>query len=629
MAEQKSRFTKIVTFILFGFLVLSFGLWGIGDIFRGGGRITHVATVGDREIGVQAYELALRREIRRLQDSANNSLSREQLVALGVEQRALQPLIQQALIQSWAADMGLVVTEQQLLDQIAAEPAFQIDGRFSQQRYELALRDAGYSEQAFLDALSIDILRAHLVDPAKESATLPTSGAERLFAYLAETRVADYLLLPTESFVDLPEPTPEALQEVYEDFSSNFEAPEYRRVTLLHLTPELFSEEVEVDEARARAYFEENRDSYAKPELRSIQLVSYEQQADAEAALAEVQAGRTLEEVAADSGRSPTLLANQSREQLAAVLPDLEQAVFAQAVVEPYGVGESVLGWHLFELTGVLAAKEPNFEQARDQIVATLELQGAQEALDSIAAQVADELSSGATLPEVSEKLNLPLTQIEAIDRNGRDRSGQDIAGLPTPAQFLPEVFQGEIGLETLLVQAADMSWFAFRLDEIVPPAVRPFEEVADQVQELWARVERGRLAKAAAEALAERINGGSATLEDIAVERGSSVTTTEPLDRNETSKDVSPATGLAAALFGIEVGEAVTVDGDTGAVLAMLREVTSSDSTSEPDLFANLTTNLDRAVQSDLVGMMVRSLEQTYTVELNQQALDSINQTF
>ena len=36
---------KIVMTILFGFLILSFAIWGVGDIFRGFGTQT-VATVG-------------------------------------------------------------------------------------------------------------------------------------------------------------------------------------------------------------------------------------------------------------------------------------------------------------------------------------------------------------------------------------------------------------------------------------------------------------------------------------------------------------------------------------------------------------------------------------------------------
>ena len=256
-------------------------------------------------------------------------------------------------------------------------------------------------------------------------------------------------------------------------------------------------------------------------------------------------------------------------------------------------------------------------------------MRGAGEALDSIASQVDEEISSGATLPEVSERLNLPLREIEAIDRDGRGRDGEQVENLPSPAQFLPQVFQAEVGLETLLLQAADGSWFAFRLEEVMPPATRPFEEVEAEVRALWARLERRRLADEAAKALAVRINEQGATLAELAAEREATVQTTQPLARDETSADMTPAAGLAAALFAAEPGQAVTAAGEQGAVVAVLRDVQRTTAGEDAERFGNLTANLKEAVENDFVTLVVRSLQQTYPVEINQQALDSVSQNF
>ena len=45
---------------LFVVLIATFGIWGIGDIFRNRGPDTVVATVADKAIGVDALESALR-----------------------------------------------------------------------------------------------------------------------------------------------------------------------------------------------------------------------------------------------------------------------------------------------------------------------------------------------------------------------------------------------------------------------------------------------------------------------------------------------------------------------------------------------------------------------------------------
>ena len=56
---------RIVISVLFGFLILSFGIWGIADIFRGYGTNT-VAKVGSTEIEVETLRRAYIDEITRL-----------------------------------------------------------------------------------------------------------------------------------------------------------------------------------------------------------------------------------------------------------------------------------------------------------------------------------------------------------------------------------------------------------------------------------------------------------------------------------------------------------------------------------------------------------------------------------
>ena len=48
--KRRNLVTKIVTVVLFSLLILSFAVWGIGDIFRGGSKAQAVAEVGDTVI---------------------------------------------------------------------------------------------------------------------------------------------------------------------------------------------------------------------------------------------------------------------------------------------------------------------------------------------------------------------------------------------------------------------------------------------------------------------------------------------------------------------------------------------------------------------------------------------------
>src|ERR1700730_5012862 len=76
-AAQKGWLGKLIMAVLFGFLILSFGIWGGGGTLR----ITHrevIASVGSREITAPAYRLAFQDELQRLSSRARRNVTAAQ-----------------------------------------------------------------------------------------------------------------------------------------------------------------------------------------------------------------------------------------------------------------------------------------------------------------------------------------------------------------------------------------------------------------------------------------------------------------------------------------------------------------------------------------------------------------------
>jgi len=626
MAQQhKSKLVRFGTLVLFGFLVLSFGLWGIGDIFRGGGQTEVVARVGAQEITRQAYEQSLEREVRALQQSTGQRLSRDQLAAIGIAQRALAPLIQQALLSQVADDRGLVVTQAQLLEQIRREPSFQRNGTFDTEAYRVTLRNANLSEQQFLAMLTQDVARESIFDPLTEAVQVPDAAAKLLFAYLAETRTAQFVLVDSAAMSGLAAPSETELKEVYEDYAADFQAPEYRAITLLHLAPADFFHEVEVTEAEARERYEATKASFDQPEQRALRQVVFDDQAAAETALTELATGKTLDEIATARGSAVAEIALQSKAQLAAVLPALAEAAFALPEGERFGIAETLLGFHLFEIARVEPGKASSFEEVQAQVTDKIRQERATEAMESVATQIDEEFVTGATLDEVAERLSLTLVTIPAIDRDGKDRAGAYVEALPSPPELLPLLFESDdTGLDSLLAQARDGSYFAYRVDSITPPATRPYAEVATQVAALAERLGRDRLAKEKAEALAAELKAKSKTLDQIATENGWTLETSQPMTRFDSEPAKTPAAGLPALLFATAVGEPVTVAADGGTIVAVLTEVKVTKAEDDPERFQNLKDSYRRALVGDMGQQMSIALRDEYPVEIYEQLLEA-----
>ncbi|MGL4281253.1 MAG: SurA N-terminal domain-containing protein, partial [Albidovulum sp.] len=152
---------KAVLFVLFGFLIVSFAIWGIGDIFRGGVS-TSVAKVGRTEINAEVYRRAFQNRITELQRQ-ERGLTTEQARQRGVDRQVLNQMIGEAALNEAGRKLGLALGQEEVARILTEEPAFRgTDGRFSRLAFESYLREMGLSEAGLIQQHRQTLIRRHL-----------------------------------------------------------------------------------------------------------------------------------------------------------------------------------------------------------------------------------------------------------------------------------------------------------------------------------------------------------------------------------------------------------------------------------------------------------------------------------
>src|SRR5579871_3865379 len=73
---------KVIMAAVVGFLIISFGIWGIGDIFRGFG-VSTVAKVGRSEISIDQFRIRYNEEMQQLGRQMGRPLTPDQAQAIG------------------------------------------------------------------------------------------------------------------------------------------------------------------------------------------------------------------------------------------------------------------------------------------------------------------------------------------------------------------------------------------------------------------------------------------------------------------------------------------------------------------------------------------------------------------
>ncbi len=623
--RSKSPFVRITVYALFGLLILSFGLWGIGDYVTTSHEPDEIAEVDGTPIPLVDYENRLRIEARQIQQRTRQPLNQEMLLATGIAQRAMRVLIERALLDHLASDLGLAVGPIQILERIAAQPQFQdARGEFDQQRYLMTLQSSGIHPEQYETEVRSDLERQYIVSSIILGAEMPKVGSERIFAWREEERSLSYVTLPAPAIDSLETPAKATLEALYEEQKASFRAPEFRRVTLLHITPDAFLESVEISPEELQEAVAQQQESFGSPELRAWRQVIFQSEPEAAAAKAEVEAGKSLAEASsAHNGSAPAALALQPKSRVEGLLPQLADAVFADSKVGDYVLARTPLGWHVIEITEVVEREAAAQEEVEATVAEDLKMDKAVSAMVSFVNEVDAELSTGATLDETANQLGLELREIAAVDRRGNGNDGLPIANLPAPQEFVDLIFTSDTGVDSLLQEANDGSFFAFRVDEVIPSADRPFAEVEERVLTTWQREEAQRQAVAKADDLAERIQSGSITFEEAAQELGQPVISAPPMSRVRTPPQLQAMPELVRAAFQEEGNKAFAVGIANGAALAEVTTIQDAARETMSEGFDQLQSALNRDMREDLLSGFIASLEEVYPVSYNGTALE------
>jgi len=625
----RKQAAKILMSFLFGMLILSFAIWGVGDIFRSTGRTTTIATVGDSEIPARLFSQYLTRDINRLQNQFGGRLDADQIRALGIVERLLQDLISGTLLDEQANKLGMVVAPEQLKRRIASQPIFQNEaGNFDRARFEQALQFSNLSEQAYVIGVERDIKREQLGEAASGAVSVSRRFVEEFYRYRDEHRVAETLTVPTGDGEDLAAPDDAALQAVLTSHPERFQKPEYRSLVLIDLRAADLLDEIHVSDEELESAFEVRRDEFAKPERRSFEQVLFDKQAEAESFKAALDEGQDFAAAAEALGVEPVALTELSQADLAAQMPDLADAAFALEAGTVAGPIESPFGWHVLRLTEVLPPYEPTLEDQREALTAELAKRHAVESLVSIANQLDDEFGGGATLEEAANSLGLAVRHIEDLDAQGATAAGEH-PDLPNSEDFLPEVFAAEVGETSLLNETPDGDYFVLRVDEVVPPALPPLDDVHAEVLDLWRQEEAHQHALIEAEALADRVRLG-ADMAEIASEDGLELGRTPSLDRfGKGSEKVTAAPDLTAKLFSLGPDEVAVAEVPDGWVVLKLAEVAPGDPQANAQAVDILADGLTQALRNDMLTAFTRELERDLGVSINQAALDAVMSSY
>ncbi|MGE0722785.1 MAG: SurA N-terminal domain-containing protein [Alphaproteobacteria bacterium] len=619
----RSRASSWVVKILFAVLIVSFAVWGIGDIFRQPGAEATVITVGPAKItGVEVVD-QVRRDLDELRPILGGTVDMEQAKRLGIVDRSIEQIVQRRLFDVAAREYGVIVGDEAVRQTLAANPQFRNAGQFDPRMFQAALQQLRVSEAYYVQGVRQDIARIALTDPVTAGAAASDAMARLLFVHRNEKRRAGFVVIPRSRFEDVGTPDAAQLAETLEKNKERFSIPELRRVTAVALSPDALMGEIAVSDADLRAEYEARRADFVTPEKRRLKQILVPDEATAKAVAAALAEGKSFEEVARDVAKMDPAGLDAGEFDRSSVPAELA-AVFDTELGKATAPLQSGLGWHVLQVEAITPEKVRPLEEVKDQIADALRRDRALDRLSTEATKIEDALAGGARLEEAAAAAGLTPLALPPLDQRGRDAEGNPVTPLPGGVELVRIAFDTASGETAPLAELQEGGYLIVRVDEVLPERVRPLDDVREAVAAVWREQRQAEAADKLADEILKALEGGK-PLAEIAAAEKLEVRATEAFTRAGGAAAAPLPLAMVTELFRQKVGSGAKGAVGEGAAVARLTAIEPVDPAQDPAAISTLQRTLQREIVTDLASALTEALRRIIPVEIDRATIDRL----
>jgi len=487
----RSKVTSIFIKVLFGILILSFAIWGIGDIFLGNKDGEAVISIGDKEYNanyfLSAYEKA--RRAMRLPPEY------EDLVKPQIIESVKQSIIRNGLLSAETLNLNLVYGDTQLKKWVGRSEAFRdSSGKFDPELLRQALFNSGLSEADFFSSLREEMRNNQLISAVASSVSPPDILIEKIFKYRNEKRTVNIAEFTVETIVSLPEQSESDLRKLYTDTKSDYMAPVYRSVTYVHIDPKELAKDIMISEEAVAEEYDARRDELTIPGSRDLKQLIFSEEDLAQKFINSITSALSTAEVTkriSEIGETANVLEMKDVTETDLIDTNERKAAFETPVGQISSIIETSFGWKVFfpikNTPEVITPLSAVRQKLRDEL-------SNEKALDNIfdlTNVFEDSLAGGASIEQAAREINFRASRLKSIDNNGKSENGTIIGGITGQKQFLSSVFDTPVGEQSQLLESEDGGYFVVRIESETKARQRPFNEVIVEVKKAWEAAEK------------------------------------------------------------------------------------------------------------------------------------------
>ncbi len=512
MDSLRTAANSLVLKIIFGIIIVSFILTGVSGYLIGG-SVNYAAKVNDQEISRGQFENAFAGERNRMQQQLGDQFS--ELAAnegymKNLRQQTLNRLIDEALLDQYAREIGLSISDDQVKKAIFSTPAFQNNGKFDNTRYNAIVNQMGMTPDQYAQALRNQLTTQQLINAVVGTDFMLKGEADELATLVSQQRVVREATFDVNTLAAKQQASDEEVKSYYEQNKNNFTSPEQFRVSYIKLDAAAMQENA--TDAEIQTYYDQHQDQFTQPQRNRYSVIQTKTEADAKAALDELNKGTDFATVAKE--KSTDIISAKNGGDMGwleeGTTPDELKNAGLKEKGQLSGVIKSSVGFLVVRLDDITPATTKPLADVRDDIAAKVKQEKALDGFYALQQKVSDAASND----------NESLAGAEqAAGAKAVTTGWFSHDNLPEELNFKPvadAIFGGGLvgengtpGSNSDIITVDGDRAFVLRVSDHKPEAIKPLDEVKDQITALVKHNKAVQQAKLDAEKLLAELKAG------------------------------------------------------------------------------------------------------------------------
>lgn len=529
----------VISYILIGFLVVIFALFGVESLFNWNPSENKAAEVNGEKITQNDLANAIARHKQQMLNRYGDQVPAEFLSEDYLRKPVLENLIQNTVLTQAAKEAGMAIGQDLIGEKIASAPVFKNEaGVFDNERYKQSLSAMGYTHSTYTNQLAKDMLLNQLYNGVVNSAFTTQQELDGLVALSYQSRDFSYFILPIEKVKAGVVLTDEEIKDYYTKNPQAFTSEEQVSVDYIDLNVTNLMAEVNVTEEQLRKQFEQNLASFvAAPERQAAHILIEDKSPEKVKAVTDKLAlGADFAAVAKEL--SDDLGSKEQGGDLGFTKGDtfpkeFETALAALKVGEVSAPVETEAGTHIIKLLSERGSQAPTFEEQKASIEEQLKRTEAENIFIAKLDQLKELSFNAEKLGDVATELDLKVENSGLFSRN----SGQGVAAnkLFADAAFSDEVLKEGNSSEPIELEASRV--VVLKKTDYKPSRLKDLEEVKPQIVTVLTDEKARQLIREKGSKLLVDLSTG-ATIADLAKAEGQEAKVIKLAKRNSTEAD-------------------------------------------------------------------------------------------